>query len=43
MSVDDSLSQKKMQTTMLEAKRKWEADDDEDLFFYPKVRLQIFH
>jgi hypothetical protein len=28
---------------MLEAKEEWIVDDDESLFFYPKVRLQIFH
>jgi hypothetical protein len=28
---------------MLKAKEEWMVDDDEALFFYPKVRLQIFH
>jgi hypothetical protein len=23
--------------------KEWVVDDDEDLFFYPKVRRQIFH
>jgi hypothetical protein len=41
-SVDESLYQKSLQTTMLEAKEEWIVDDDEGLFFYPKVRLQIF-
>ena len=43
MSVDESLYQKSLQATMLEAEKEWAVDDDEALFFYPKVRLQIFH
>jgi ferredoxin len=39
MSVDESLYQKSLQAT----KKEWVVDDDEAFFFYPKVRIQIFH
>jgi hypothetical protein len=43
MSVDESLYQKSLQATMPETENEWMVDDDEALFFYPKVRLRIFH
>jgi hypothetical protein len=42
-SADESLYQKSLQTTMLEAKEEWKVGDDETLFFYPKVILSTFH
>jgi hypothetical protein len=40
-SVDESLYQQRLQTSMVEAEEEWGLDDDDGLFFYPEVRLQM--